>query len=132
MRMRLAAKGYPSDTIERVLDRLAGSGLQDDRRFAESYAAGAQRSKGLSAFAIQGELRRRGVDPKLAAEAATETPEQEEERARALAAGRAARMSGPPEAVRRRLEGFLARRGYGPELVRRIAAEAAGAGPEDG
>jgi regulatory protein len=132
LRTRLASKGYDHTTIDQVLERLQETGLQDDRRFAETFSAGAQRGKGLSAFAIQGELRRRGIDPSLAAEASTETPEHEEERARALAAGRAARMGGqPPETVRRRLEGLLARRGYPSELARRLAAEAAGAMEED-
>jgi regulatory protein len=126
LRTRLASKGFDHATIDRVLERLGESGLQDDRRFAESFAAGAQRRKGLSAFAIQGELRRRGVEATLAAEAATEPPEHEEVRARALVAARAARMTGPPEAIRRRLEGFLARRGYPADLARRLASEVAG------
>ena len=124
---RLRQKGYTQATIDLALERLSESGLQDDRRFAETFAAGAQRGKGLSAFAIQGELRRRGIEPTLAAEASTEAPEDEEERARKLAFARAARMGNlAPEAVRRRLEAFLARRGYPGEMARRLAAEASG------
>jgi len=119
----LRRKGFAPDMIEGVLDRLGEAGLQDDRRFAETFTAGAHRGRGLSAVAVQGELRRRGVDPLVAAEAATETPEAEETRARELARRRAARLTGPADARRRRLAAFLARRGYGGELARRLVRE---------
>lgn len=128
IRTRLRSKGYRAQTVDQVLERLQGSGLQSDERFAETFATEAHRSRGLSSAAVQGELRRRGVDKRLAAEAATEPPEEEESRARELALRRAARLSGqPPEVRLRRIAGFLARRGYPPELCWRLAAEAAGA-----
>jgi regulatory protein len=135
LRSRLARKGYDAPTIDRVLDRLAEAGLQSDERFAATFTLEAHRSRGLSTNAVQGQLRRRGIDRQLAAEAATETPEVEEARARDLAERRAARMTGlSPEVRARRLLGYLARRGYPPELCRRLAAEAArGASePDDG
>ena len=136
----LRRKGYAPDTIEAVLDGLEGSGLQSDRRFAEAFTVSAHAGRGLSTTATQGELRRRGVDAGLAAEAAREHPDVEEARARELARGRARRMgAGPIEARRRRLLGFLARRGYGGDLARRMVAEVLGeqadepapAAPED-
>lgn len=130
LRTRLRAKGYPSEDVERALARLREEGLQDDRRFAEVFAGGAA-GRGLATSAIRGALRRRGVSAELSAGATAETPEAEEERARALAARRAAQLSSYPPAVRRRrLEGFLARRGFEPALTRRLAAEIA-AGPEN-
>jgi regulatory protein len=107
------------------LDRLVDAGLQDDRRFAEAFTTDAHRSRGLASIAVQDELRRRGVDRGLAAEAATETPEEEESRARAQAAKRARLLSSlPPDVRHRRLVGFLGRRGYPRELCERISADA--------
>jgi len=126
LKIALRRKGYGADTIAGVLDRLEESGLQSDARFAEVFTQEAHRGRGLSTSAVQGELRRRGVEAGLAAEAATEPTEAEEARARAVAERRATRLSGmPPEVRRRRLEGFLARRGYPGDLCRRIAAEVA-------
>jgi regulatory protein len=120
----LARKGFAAPTVDGVLDQLSEAGLQSDERFAEMFALEAHRGRGLSAMAVQGELRRRGVDRRLAAEAATETPEDEEARARELAERRASRLTGLPHEVRaRRLLGYLARRGYPAELCRRLAAE---------
>ena len=126
LRTKLAGKGYPRDTILAVLARLQETQLQSDERFADAFATEAQRSRGLSSYAVQGELRRRGVDKDLAAQAATETPESEEARATELADRKAVRLAGHPPDVRyRRILSFLARRGYPAELCRRLAARAA-------
>jgi len=128
----LAAKGFHPSIVIRVLDRLQTADLQSDRRFAESFSSESKRGRGLSAFAIQGELRRHGIDRTLAAEAATEPPEIEEARARELAQRRAGRLAGlTPDAKGRRIEAFLARRGFHPELSRRIARELAGTDPTE-
>jgi regulatory protein len=130
LRTKLAGKGYPRDTIDDVLARLQETHLQSDERFAEAFATEAQRSRGLSSYAVQGELRRRGVDKDLAAHAATEAPEEEEARAEELAARKAARLAGyPPDVRYRRILSFLARRGYPAELCRRLATRAADVDP---
>lgn len=125
LRAKLAGKGYPRETIEAVLDRLEESELQSDERFADAFAMEAQRSRGLSSYAVQGELRRRGVSKELAAVASTEAPEEEAARAAELAARRASRLAAYPAEVRyRRILSFLARRGYPAEVCRRLAAQA--------
>ncbi|HSC87385.1 MAG TPA: regulatory protein RecX [Polyangiaceae bacterium] len=48
------------DDLERVLVRLVGSGLVDDRRFAEGFAAQARR-RGASTRKIEGKLLARGI-----------------------------------------------------------------------
>jgi len=123
---RLRSKGYDAGTVEGVLDRLADVGLQSDERFAEVFTAEAHRSRGLSTAALQGELVRRGVDRRLASEAATERPEDEEARARELVLARARRLppDAPADARRRRLAAYLARRGFPAEMCFRLAADA--------
>jgi regulatory protein len=125
IRARLRQKGYDAETIDRVLARLEENDLQSDRRFASAFASDAHRTRGLSSHALQGELRRRGIDATLAAEAATERPEDEEARARALVARRVGRLVDlPPDVAHRRILGLLARRGYHHELCHRLAIEA--------
>jgi regulatory protein len=132
LRTRLRAKGFDPETTEAVLDRLAESDLQSDDRFAAEFVSSAQRSRGLATFAIQGELRRRGIDQGLAAEAATESPEAEEERARAIARRRASALRTlPPEVRHRRVAAYLGRRGYPSQLCERLAAEESGFMDED-
>ncbi|MGH2783718.1 MAG: regulatory protein RecX, partial [Actinomycetota bacterium] len=139
LKTRLRSKGYDVETIEGVLDTLRESGLQSDERFAEMFAGEAHRSRGLASSALQGELVRRGVDRRLASEAATERPEDEEARARELARSRARRLPAglAPDARRRRIAGYLARRGYPADVCFRMAADAVsgdtdpGDGPRD-
>ncbi|HEX9713133.1 MAG TPA: regulatory protein RecX [Actinomycetota bacterium] len=123
LRTRLRQRGFLPDAIEPMLDRLAETGLQDDRRFAERYAEEGV-ARGKASRLIQGELRRRGVGIETAAAAAVAAPEDELARARSLARSKAARMIGGDDATRaRRILGMLARRGYDPETCRRVAAE---------
>ncbi|MCA1834607.1 MAG: regulatory protein RecX [Actinomycetota bacterium] len=127
IQQRLRQEGYDAETVHVTLDRLQSSGLQDDRRFAEGVAASSIRSRGLASRVIQSDLRRRGIDKELAARAATRSPEEEEQTARALAQKRAGQLSGYPRDVQvRRLGSFLARRGYGAELCASLVEEALG------
>jgi regulatory protein len=139
LRTRLRQKGFAPDVVEGVLERLRENGLQDDARFADRFTEAAV-SRGQASRRIRGDLLRKGLDRELAARAATVDPDEEEERARELAIARAGRMYGlTPEARARRLLSLLARRGYDPDVCRRVATEASrladpadpGPGPAD-
>jgi regulatory protein len=126
LRLRLRRKGFSAEVIEGTLERLHESGLQDDARFAELFAEGAA-ARGLATRRIQNELRARGIEKELAAVASTEDPDSERARALEAARRRVTRMGTLPADVRlRRVSAFLARRGYGPDLCRSVAAQAIG------
>jgi regulatory protein len=132
LRRRLRDAGYDAETVTVTLDRLQSSGLQDDRRFAEGVAASSIRTRGLSSRVIQAELRTRGIDKELAAQASSRSPEEEERTARALAVRRAAQLAGhPPDVRARRLGSYLARRGYTAELCATLVEELAGPAARD-
>ena len=126
LRARLRQKGFDPDVIVAVIDRLQESSLQDDGRFAAQFTESAH-AKGMAGRRIQAELRARGVGKEVAAVAAVEDPDDELERARELAARRAARMADLPREARvRRILGMLARRGFDRDTCSRVAAELAG------
>lgn len=123
LRKRLREKGYPEDTVEKVLERLQETGLQDDPRFADRYAAESA-VRGKAARLIQRELVNKGLDKELAAAAATVSPEDERERARSVAEKKARTMRGVAQPKRlQRLAGLLARRGFDPETCWVVAKE---------
>lgn len=65
---KLVGKGWPESDASQVIADLAGSGLQSDRRFAESFAR--QRAgRFYGPRRILAELAQRGIDSGLAAEA---------------------------------------------------------------
>lgn len=132
LRQRLRQKGYDPETVVYALGRLQDQGLQDDRRFAETFAAEAVRRKGLAGRVVQSELRRRGIDKETAARASTRTPGEEADSARAIAERRAAQLAHyPPDVRARRLTAFLLRRGFPADLCDELARVVVGAPASD-
>ena len=122
----LARKEVPEEIAESVLDRFTELGLVDDAAYAEAFTRSRHEHKGLGSRAIAFELRRRSVPDELVQEAVSVLDaEQEQHTASRLARERLARMSGLPREVQmRRLAGFLARKGYGGDVVSRAMREA--------
>jgi len=117
---------YQPDAVERLLfirDAQASGlslteiGAIDDSQFARAFARSRALGKGMSKRRLQRELSRRGVDRKMADAAIADVLEEEsvDERALLEAAARkklAVLRGQEPDAVRKRLYGYLARRGY--------------------
>jgi regulatory protein len=122
----LRRRAVPAQAAEAVLDRLARGRLIDDALFAQMWVESRHHSRGLARRALTAELRQRGVDETDVRGAIAELgPEQEEEAARRLVAGRLAATRGRPAAARmRRLMGLLARRGYPGGMAYRVVREA--------
>ena len=129
IRRRLRRDGAVADRIERVIGALVSRGFLDDAAHARAVTRSRVRGRGTSARRIEQELRRQGVAADVATEAIGEVFADEaiDEATVALtvARKRAALLADLPAPVqRRRLYGFLARRGYSPDIVR-AAVEAA-------
>ena len=122
----LRKREIPAEVIEEVLSRYEEVGLIDDAAFAESWVESRHRGRGLSRRALANELRTRGVDNAVAAEAVARLdPEQEAATARALVERKLRSTAGLDRQVRiRRLAGMLARRGYPEGLALRVVRQA--------
>ena len=115
---RLLAARFEADEVQDVLTRLERVGLVDDEAFARQFAEHRFGSRKEGSRAVMQGLRAAGVAPSLAEAVSQEAPEDEEERASALARSRASRLIGvPPEKAFARLSSLLMRRGYGPEIA---------------
>lgn len=115
----------PDEVAASVLDRLVEVGLIDDRDFAERWVAERHRYKGLSPTVLRMELRRKGVAEDLISEALTQiSGEDEVAAARELAQRRVERMrSLDSQTQRRRLGGYLQRKGYSYAIVSTVLSE---------
>ena len=122
----LRKREIPAEVIEEVLSRYEEVGLIDDAAFAESWVESRHRGRGLSRRALANELRTKGVDSAVAAEAVARLdPEQEAATARALVDRKLRSTAGLDRQVRiRRLAGMLARRGYPEGLALRVVRQA--------
>jgi regulatory protein len=121
----LENRGIPEEAATSVLDRFTEVGLIDDAAFARAWVSSRQAGRGLARRALSSELRAKGVDPEVAAEA-VEAVDDEDERsaARRLVQRRAGSMSRLDRATAtRRLMGMLARKGYGGGLAAAVVRE---------
>ena len=129
----LARRGVPDDAATAVLDRFTEVGLIDDAAFARAWVSSRQAGRGLARRALRAELRAKGVEPEVAAEA-VELVDDEEERAaaRRLVQRRLTGMRRLDRATAtRRLMGMLARKGYSGGLAAAVVREALDTLPGD-
>jgi regulatory protein len=122
---RLVQAGFEPDAVADELERLEQVGLLDDEAFARAVVESRMGFRGESRRVVAGKLAQAGVASEIAMVALDQAPEAEEERARRLAEAKAPRLSGlEPQVAMQRLYGFLARRGYGPQVARDAARRA--------
>jgi regulatory protein len=121
----LLGKGIEADVADRVLGRLNEVGLVDDASFAEQWVRSRHTHQGMARRALAAELRRKGVEDPIAAEAiAAVDSESEEARARELVRKRLRALTTVDELTKiRRLVAMLARKGYSEGMAYRVARD---------
>jgi regulatory protein len=124
----LRERDHDPDEIASTIERLTASGLLDDAKFAASFARDRIMNRKLSKRRVLAELGRRGIVRELAAAAANAVIEDEgidEEAAVEAVAARKYRTLAKldRQTAQRRLMGFLARRGYDGDVVRRVVGK---------
>ena len=125
LRQALRRKGFDDETSETLLGKLDRAGFVNDAEFAALWVKSRHASQGLSRTALVAELRRKGVDGEIAAQAAGEVDrESEEQKARELVRRRLGSLGNVDEQTAlRRLLGFLARKGYPQGLAYTVIRE---------
>jgi regulatory protein len=107
----LAGKQVSEDVAGEVIGRLQQADLLDDRAFARFWVENRESFRPRGSMALRYELRRKGVDDEAIEEAIRDV--DEDEGAYRVAQAQARRLAGADrESFRRRLGGYLSRRGY--------------------
>ena len=114
---KLEDNDYPEEVIRAVIQRLQRDGLVDDERFAQIWMENRAEFHPRSRRALAYELRQKGIAEEVIVETLAETIEDEE-----LAYKAGLKQSRKLKNLewsdfRRRLGGFLARRGFSYEIV---------------
>jgi regulatory protein len=130
IRRRLRQKGHPPEAVDYAIRRAEGLRLLDDAAFALQFVE-SRASRGRGPSRLRQDLRLLSVpDPLIDAALRAQWPEPEAalDLAASLAARRIRQLGSiPRDAKRRRLLGYLARRGFSgsrvAELVRRVLAD---------
>lgn len=134
-RRRLYQKGFPAEVVEPCVARLTEEGLLDDESFARTYVEETLRLRPRGRFGMVRKLQGKGVARELAERVVEEVMGEEEVTEAVLAREAAETWLGrqrqgerraliaprPDEArqkLRRRLYGYLGRRGFSAEATR--------------
>lgn len=120
---KLRDREFDDIVIDRVLVDLERFGYINDRRFAEQWASSRVRLRGLGRRRVEQELRNKGVNRDIVREVLVETLSVDDEKAVAKQAAERKLRSMKniePLARKRRLAGFLERKGFSSEIIRSI------------
>jgi len=123
LRQRLRQKRFPPKIIDQVIDDLQAKGYQSDEDFARLYAREKWNNSGWGPARVRQELRAKGITRELTDQVVGETYADVDltEGVLHLAQKRWQSTEGLPlETRRRRLVGFLQRRGYDWETINRV------------
>ena len=116
-------KGFAEDIVAAALERLAAHNYLNDEEFAQFWLDNRTRFRPRSAAAVRHELRQKGVD-KEAIDAALESLD-EDEAAWAAAATKLDRWRSLERTdFDQKITAFLARRGFGHDIIRRVCRRA--------
>jgi regulatory protein len=127
LKRRLKRKGFEAETAEATVERMEALGMVDDASFAESFVRDRVRLRPHGKRRLAQELRAKGVDEDTARDAIEDVMAREDASELYLARSAAARWKPRPGEesgrARRRLHAFLARRGFGGDVVREVVDE---------
>jgi regulatory protein len=119
VRDRLRRGGFEQDAIEHAIARLHEWRYLDDADFARRWVENRSTHRPRGRRLLQQELRHKGIDGEIARDAIDDADLDEIGAAEALARRRLPAYAGDElAAIRRRLVAYLARRGYGYDVIR--------------
>ena len=119
---QLEREGFSADAIETSIEELIRSGHIRDQQYAENWIVRRQKSNPRGKTLLKRELVDKGIDRETAEQViATVETEDETKVALEIAQKRAKQYKRlPTHVAKRRLHGFLARRGFGSDIVRQV------------
>lgn len=132
VRDRLKRGAFSPEAIEATIGRLNDWRYLDDADFARRWVESRARGKPRGQRLLQQELRRKGIDAETSKQVIAEADLDEVASATELARKRLGTMKGEdPVAIKRKVGAYLARRGYGFDVVRKALEQATGEPADD-
>ena len=123
---RLVEKGYPADVIETLVAEFAAKGILDDAKFSKLWIDSRASFKPKGRSVLKRELQAKGVSGQVIEQALKEADKDynEYDVVKKLAEGRMKRLQGLDNTTtKRRLFGFLKRRGFGFDIIMKVIDE---------
>lgn len=128
MRVKILAQGVAEDDAETVLARLQREGWLNDRRYAERFAEAALSNGRFFGPRLKMEMRRRGLESELVDDVLSALQEDFDEAAELEAIVQRRypdfSFSNAPDRDKRRIIGYLQRRGFGLSTILKVLRSA--------
>lgn len=127
---------FESHIVDKIIERLSNSGLLDDQAYAEQIARSGLTGRGWGSRRVEQELHKRRVPRELIGEALAKIKEEGEtdevETAFIQAQKRWNRLNNiDPRTRKTRIYAWLARRGFGPDVIGQVMKRLGQEAPED-
>lgn len=126
LKEKLRDKGFTQEVIDGVISEFAKNGVLNDSKFSKLWVESRLHSNPKGAFLLKRELKEKGVKDEVIDQAIKESAGEhsEYEVVKTLAESRMAALKGlEAAAVKRRLFGYLRRRGFTVETIMRVIRE---------
>lgn len=122
MEQRLEREGFSTKAIDTSIEELIHSGHIRDRKYAENWIIRRQKSNPRGKTLLKNELINKGIDRETAEQVVANVETEDETKVALQIAKKRAKQYErlPIHVAKRRLHGFLARRGFGSETVRHV------------
>lgn len=121
LRNTLTQRGFRAITIDAVVERFTELGYLNDEEFARRWIANREQLAPRGKRLLKQELRQKGIGADLVEETLNQADIDDDASALALAKHRLTKMTGlERDAQRRRIAGYLERRGFNYDTVRRV------------
>ena len=122
MEQRLEREGFSAKAIETTIKELIHSGHIRDRKYAENWIVRRQKSNPRGKMLLKSELVDKGIDRETAEQVVAKVETKDEMKVALQIAKKRAKQYKrlPTHVAKRRLHGFLARRGFASETVRHV------------
>jgi len=116
LRERLKRRGFDGDNVETVLARLKEQGLVDDLAFAQFWKDNRQSFSPRSQWLTRRELRQKGVAEEVIDKVVADVDDEDSAYQAAISKARSLSIA-DYQSFRRRLGGYLKRRGFGYGVI---------------
>ena len=122
MERHLQREGFSTAAVQTTVEELIEAGHIRDRKYAENWVARRQKSSPRGKTLLKHELLDKGVDRETAEQVVAQVETEDEARLALQIAQRRMKQYQrlPVHVAKRRLHGFLARRGFRSEIVRHV------------
>lgn len=119
---------FDPNIVEKIIERLISSGMLDDEAYAEQIARSGLMGKGFGARRVESEMHKRRVPKELINEAIAKVRAEEETDEVEVALAQAEkgwnRLNNlETRAKKARIYSWLARRGFGPDVINQVLAK---------